>query len=358
MASLPATPKTSKAPISARDRLRARTNYGPRRFTGFAPVPLACFADIPRLSSGAACQQLLYLSLALSLGQRVQENQPFCEVTEERTTAEWAELCGCDERTFQREILGLAQRRVIEYKQRKKGVWEITPLFRTWDKLEDYKPGPTPEPEPEPEPDEDQDAAAKQATITRLTEKPVAVRAGGVSRKIKAECGISDIQVSSNLDIHFEAVVQGGSLHLKFIGPQFKAESGNGLQKTKGIQANGRHGRRILHPRAPEVAGLFDPFVYRSCQKTLSADESAWKECCELVSDVPNTLLVKQVVERAARPINSPRACIAICREIAANYEKSKNLPPAKRDPRNITQEDMDRMIAAERLRAKQRRQA
>ena len=38
-------------------------------------------------------------------------------------------------------------------------------LFRTWDKLEDYKPGPTPEPEPEPEPDEDQDAAAKQATL-------------------------------------------------------------------------------------------------------------------------------------------------------------------------------------------------
>ena len=321
MASLPATPKTSKVPISARDRIRARTNYGPKRFTGFAPIPLACFADIPRLSSGAACQQLLYLSLALSLGQRVRENQPFCEVTEERTTAEWAELCGCDERTFQREILGLAQRRVIEYKQRKKGVWKITPLFRTWDKLEDYKPGPTPEPEPKPEPDEDQDAAAKQATITRLTEKPVPVRAGGVSRKIKAECGISDIQVSSNLDIHFEAVVQGGSLHLKFIGPQFKAESGNGLQKTKGIQANGRHGRRILHPRAGEVSRLFDDVLERWTNRMLSNDPVALQKTCEAVGDIPNADLVKAVVERAARRIASPGHCPSIAEQIRKDWE-------------------------------------
>ena len=62
------------------------------------------------------------------------------------------------------------------------------------------------------------------------------VRAGGSSRKIKADCGISDIVVSSNLDIHFEAVVQGGSLHLKFIGPQFKRKPVSGLLKEKGIK--------------------------------------------------------------------------------------------------------------------------
>lgn len=331
MASLPVRPKAS---ISARSRLRSRTNYGPKRFTGFAPIPLACFADVPRLSSGAACQQLLYLSLALSLGQRVDPKQPFKETTTEHSTAEWAELCACDERTFQREILGLAQRRVIEYTQRKKGVWEITPLFRTWAKIEDYKPGPTPEPEPEPEPVEDE-AAVKQATITRLTEKPVPVRAGGSSRKIKADCGISDIVVSSNLDIHFEAVVQGGSLHLKFIGPQFKAQAGSGLLKQKGIEAKKRHGCRVDHPRAAELAGLFDPFVFKSCQKLLSSDQAAWKQCCELVADVPNTFLVKAVVDRAARPISSPRVAVTICQEIAANWEKSKNLP-AKKPVRSV----------------------
>lgn len=362
MASLPAIPKTSKLKppaVSARDALRRATNYGPQRFTGFAPIPMAAFAEIPRLSSGAACQQLLYLSLALSLGQMVEQNQPFKETTEERTTAEWAELCGCDERTFQREVLGLAQRKVIDYKQRKKGVWQVTPLFRSWDKLVDYKPGPTVEPETDDEPaPEDPAAADKAGTITRLTEKPVSVRAGGSSKKIKADCGISDIVVSSNLDIHFEAVVQGGSLHLKFIGPQFKAIAGNDLLKAKGIQANQRHGCRVEHPRAAEVAGLFDPFLLKWCGKSLSADETAWRQCCELVADVPNETLVKDVVERAARRIKSPLTSIAICREIAENYHLSKNPPPAKRDPRHVSKEDMDAMIAEERLREKQRRRA
>ena len=332
MASLPVRPKAS---ISARSRLRSRTNYGPKRFTGFAPIPLACFADVPRLSSGAACQQLLYLSLALSLGQRVDPKQPFKETTTEHSTAEWAELCACDERTFQREILGLAQRRVIEYTQRKKGVWEITPLFRTWAKIEDYKPGPTPEPEPEPEPVEDEAAVKQATTITRLTEKPVPVRAGGSSRKIKADCGISDIVVSSNLDIHFEAVVQGGSLHLKFIGPQFKAQTGNGLLKQKGIEAKQRHGCRVDHPRAAELSALFDGLLLQvKGGHSLSGDPKCLMAACEalesLGGEVDHNHLVHYVMSRAKREISSPKAAVEICRDVARDWQKGKNLPSKK----------------------------
>lgn len=325
MASLPVSPKASKlkpASVSARDALRRATNYGPRRFTGFAPIPIAAFAEIPRLSSGAACQQLLYLSLALSLGQMVEQNQPFKETTEERTTADWAELCGCDERTFQREVLGLAQRKVIDYKQRKKGVWQITPLFRSWDKLVDYKPGPTVEPETDDEPaPEDPAAADKAGTITRLTEKPVSVRAGGSSKKIKADCGISDIVVSSNLDIHFEAVVQGGSLHLKFIGPQFKAIAGNDLLKAKGIQANQRHGCRVEHHRAEEIGGLFDDALERWTSRMLSNDPVALQKTCQAAGNVPNDVLVKGVIERASRRIASPSHCALIADQIRKDWE-------------------------------------
>lgn len=164
----------------------------------------------------------------------------------------------------------------------------------------------------------------------KLTDKPVPVRAGGASRKIKVNTGISEIWCKSNLDIHFEAVIQSGCLLVNFIGPQFKAQTGNGLLNQKGIQTGTRHARRVEHPRAAEVAGLFDSFLLKSCQKSLSADETAWQAACEAIADVPNTFLVKSVVERAARPISSPRAAVAICREIAANWQKSKDLPSKK----------------------------
>jgi hypothetical protein len=134
-------------------------------------------------------------------------------------------------------------------------------------------------------------------------------------------------------------VVQGGSLLVNFIGPMFKAQAGNGLLNQKGMQANNRHGRRVEHPRAAEVAGLFDSFLLKSCQKSLSADEAAWQAACEAITDVPNTFLVKSVVERAARPISSPRAAVAICREIAANWQKVKNLPAAQQVPKPPSKE-------------------
>ena len=91
---------------------------------------MPAFAEIPRLSSGAACQQLLYLSLALSLGQMVEPNQPFKETTEEQPRRNGRSSAAAMKGPFNGKILGLAQRKVIEYTQRKKGVWEITPLFR------------------------------------------------------------------------------------------------------------------------------------------------------------------------------------------------------------------------------------
>jgi hypothetical protein len=258
-------------------------------------------------------------------------------------------LCACEERQLQRELLGLVQRGVIQCEKTGKGEYILTPLFRLWGSLQDYKPGPTPEPGPEDVETEQPNEAAKQGTVVKLTEKPVAVRAGGASRKIKVETGISEIWCKSNLDIHFEAVIQSGCLLVNFIGPQFKAGVGNGLLNPKEIQTGTRHTRRVEHPRAAEVERLFDELLIRgSGGRSLSGDAVCFQQACEALGDVDHDYLVKYVVERASREIKSPKAAVAICRDVARDWQKAKNLPPAKRNPRNVTQEDMDAMIAEE----------
>jgi hypothetical protein len=356
VASSPAVPKSSK-PVSALDSLRARTNYAPKRYSGYAPIPVAALAEIPRLSSGAACTHLLLMIFAHSVGERVKETEAFQETTGDLTTAQLVEECHCDERTIQREILGLAQRKLITYTQRKKGIWRITLLFRNWASLPDYKPGPTLEPGVEETAAEDQDATAKAQTVTRLTDKPISVRAGGASRKLKIPVGVSDIWCKSNLDIHFEAVIQGGSLLVNFIGPQFKAQAGNGLLKQQGIQDNNRHTRRVEHPRAAEVERLFDPLMLGiRGGRSLSGDAICFQQACEALGDVDHDYLVHYVNVRAKRDISSPKAAVGICRDVARDWQKSKNLPPAKRAPKNLTREDIDALIAKEEADAAQKR--
>ena len=288
MASSPAVPRSSKASVSARDRFCARTNYAPKRYTGYAPIPFAAIADIPRLSSGAACQQLLYVILALSVGRTVKDAAaPFHDSTEPVKIADLVNLCACEERQLQRELLGLVQRGVIRLEKSGKGEYILTPLFRIWGNLQTYKPGPTPEPEPDDDEGDEPDEAAKQATVVKLTEKPVPVRAGGASRKIKVETGISEIWCKSNLDIHFEAVIQSGCLLVNFIGPQVKAQPGNGLLNQKEIQTGTRHARRVAHPRAAEVEKLFDPLLLTpKGGRSLSGDAICFQQACEALGDV------------------------------------------------------------------------
>ena len=354
-------PKTSKSELSARDRFRRRTNYETARYTGWAPIPFAAIAEIPRLSSGAACQQLLYVILALSVGEPIKGNgQPFHESTPEIRLSDLVDLCYCDERTVQRELLALQQRGVIQVqKGGKKGFYILTPLFRTWASLGDYKPGPTIEPPPDDDEDEDEDepAAAKQNTVTKLTDKPVPVRAGSSSRKIRVDCGISEIWCKSNLDIHFEAVVQSGCLLVNFIGPQFQRNTGNGSLKRNGLPDSPRHARRVEHPRAGELVKLFDDLLTHG---SLDGDPVCLSECCNAVGSIPHDDLIKYVIQRAEREIKSPKAAVCICRDALRDWERAKTRPPQKRDPRNITTEEYDTMIAQakEREREMKRRQA
>lgn len=363
MATVP-IPNPKQKRISARDRWRAKTNYKPKRYTGFAPISLAQIAEIGRLTAGKATQ-ILYVILGASLGQIVKPDEPFNERVADLRTADLAELANCDERTVQRELGDLRHRSLITWEQTKKGVNQVTPLFRSWASLPDYRPGPVEEPEVANEDQLETETDAKSDIRTEVTRKPVYVPAGKRSKAIPVKCGVASLQFESNVDAECSAVVQGGVLLVTLAG-KWKPETGvNGLLKTDELKEKPRQGCRILpsettgedqvntrqvhtggqssrktrasqstgtspvqHPRAAELSSLFDPFLLRFCGKSLSGDSVALLAACEAIGDVDHDFLVKVVVERAARPINSPRAAVAICKEIAHNWQKGKNLSP------------------------------
>jgi len=352
---------------------RAKTNYRSKRFTGYAPISFAMVVEAGRLTAGKATQ-LLYVILTASLGQFTKPDEAFMESAVDLKTSDLAELCGCDERTIQRELGDLARRKVIIWDQSKKGVNNVKPLFRTWESLPDYKPGPVGEPVTEDEPEPEPEDAKKDATVTKLTAKPVHVGAGKTSKPIKVECGVESISFATTLDADFSAVVEGGRLLVSAVPKWEPANGVNGLLQTNGIDEKPRQGCRgfvptttpvkqvsggqssqkgrgaqskigtspVQHPRAGELSELLDPFLLRSCQKSLSGDLACLQSACDAIEDVPHDWLVKAVVERAARPINSPRTAVLILREITHNWRKTKDLPPGKRD---LTAQEIKAMV-------------
>jgi hypothetical protein len=365
-----AQPKTeSKKAVSIVDRWRGKTNYKSKRFTGFAPISFAMVAEVGRLTAGKATQ-LLYVILTASLGQIVAKEEPFKELATDLRTIELAELCGCDERTIQRELGDLKQREVILWEQTKKGVNSVTPLFRSWASLPDYKPAPVLEPDPEPEDEpapEDPAQNAKQTTY--LIKEPVFVRAGRKSKRVPVECGVSafECEIQGKIDAACSAVVKDGVLRVileaKWDG---KTLGTSGLQ-IKGIKEKPRHPCRIspsetegkrtkgerrsesenlsrIHPRASELCELFDPLILRWCGKTLSGDRQALLKACNAIGDTPHDVLVHDVVERSERTLK-PAHAESICKEIEHNWQRSKTLPPQKKLP---TREEIDAIIARE----------
>jgi hypothetical protein len=402
MATAAQPPLQSKPPVSVRDKWRSKTNYKAKRLTGYAPISFAMVAEVGRLSAGKATQ-LLYVILSASLGRIVRPDEPFKENAENLKTSELSELCGCDERTIQRELTDLKRRSLIAWEQSKKGWNNITPLFRSWASLPDYKAGPVEEPEPEAEQPAENDPAKAAGERTVLTAKPVRCAPGRPSKPIKVPCGIVTLQFLDDIASEFSAVVEpGGALLVS--RRTWKASDGvvglpNSVKQTKemdavprqGCRGNGNSQERIegekriegeqvtggqsspggrgsqsrqgippvqkqarqpqpditsYHPRSKELADLFDPFLLKSCGKSLSGDHTALLAACEAIQDTDHDFVVKCVVDRAARPISGPRAAVAICKEIAHNWKKAKDLPAAKKLP---TREEYLAIAAKER---------
>jgi len=351
-------PKPKPGEVSELEKMRAQTNYGAKRISGHAPFPKAALADLMRLT-GLSGGRVLTVLVVEATGRRVEKDEPFLEVTEPISTARLAELCFLDERTIQREIKDLKKRKVISITERKKGLYEFQPLFRTWANLPDYAPAPVAEPESEEE--------AKDDTVTRLTEKPVRVTAGKKSKPVKVDCGVDYLQFLANIDADFDPVVQGGVLlvNLQYaeasksnpgrsnainnLNPPPRQASRDDHSETTGKGTKGERGTKsetpqAVHPRAVELSNLFDPLIFSWCKKTLSGDAIALSKACEAIGNTPHDELVRAAVERGGRTL-TPLHVPSVCKEIAHNWEKAKGMPSQKKLP---TREEIDAMIAAE----------
>ena len=359
-------PKPKPGQRSALEEMRGRTDYTKKRPSGYAPLFDAALADAARLADGSAFKILMFV-WNMSLGRRVDADRPFLEETEPVSVAKLAELARCDQRTAERELNGLAERKVIKRTKVKNGQYVLQPLFRTWEHLPDYAPRPQTEPDDEAVTD---NLPAKTTQTTHIIETPVYVRAGKKSKRVEVPCEVTafECQVKGKVDAECSAMVQDGVLRVILEGKWDGKTLGNGSLKQKGIDANERQGCRpspkettgkgtkgergtksetsqAVHPRAVELSNLFDPLIFKWCKKTLSGDSVALLRACEAIGDTPHDEVVRAAVERGGRTL-TPLHVPSVCKEIAHNWEKAKGMPPEKRLP---TREEIDAMIAVER---------
>jgi hypothetical protein len=369
-------PRVKRGKLSELDKMRDKTRYyATKRPTGYAPLFHAALADMARLTNGHGFKVLMFI-WNLSLGRVAKEGEPFFEVTEPVSTATLAELACCDERTVQRELKDMERREIISVESGKKGAgYEISPLFRTWDKLPSYSAGPVEEPKVEEEAPAEDEAAEKERTTTRVTKKPVHVAAGKPSKDFAVECGVSALRFDvRRLDADCSAVVQNGVLCVT-LEPKWNAK--NGVMAPyipKDLQENSRHGCRqeyegtqgtsqqskkrtkgetdrkyeCDHPRAEELSTLFDDFLVRWSGKTLSGSLNVLVQACEAIGDVPHDVVVKMVVERAGRRLEVSHI-VPLCRQIAHDFKK---LEVARRPVKRQVEEPdpgwLDRVAGAE----------
>jgi hypothetical protein len=372
--SLPAIKSSGRDSI--RDKWRKATNYARPRFTGYAPISKAMFVEVGRLTAGKATQ-LVYVILGASLGQYTNpaNHEPFKETAADLKTSDLAELCNCDVKTIQRELADLKRRGIILWEQSSKGINVITPLFRQWASLPDYKPAPVAEPDPEPEDEPIEEGPAQPVTkrTVNVTSAPVYVRAGKQSKRYGVDGAVTHTQflVRGNLDAECSAVLKDGVLQVILEGKWDGKKLGNVSLQAKGIEEKPRHSRggspsvhpssekrtsgesKTSHPRAAELSALFDAPIYQSCKKTLSGDPVALRKACQAVEDVPHEYLVeflegdpeRNIQGRAMRAI-LPNHVHLICAEALHNWQKSKDMPVK---PKKLTREEMDEMVRRDR---------
>lgn len=368
-------PDSPRKRPTIREAWRKKTNYKAKRFTGYAPISMAMIVEVGRLAAGKAVQ-LLYVILGASLGQftDAQKGEAFKETAADLKTSDLAELCNCDVKTIQRELADLKRRGIIEWEQSAKGVNVLTPLFRHWEGISDYRPAPVAEPDPEPEPEDEpiEDDPATKRTTVNVTSSPVYVRAGKQSKRYGVAGAVTHTQflVRGDLDAECSAVLKDGVLQVILEGKWDGKKLSGSVRQTKGIEEKPRHSRggeapraaeypkrtsgedftatklkaaRILasHPRAAELSALFDAPIYQSCKKTLSGDPVALKKACQAVGDLPHEYLVEFLEGRAERRI-LPMHVPSICLEALHCWQKSKDLPAPRK---KLTREEIDEMV-------------
>lgn len=301
------------------ETLRAKSNYA--HGTGYAPFYHAFLADLPRLCSGASCWALVMVALAESLGRARDKGEAAPEWTKDLDKQWLSTVCHTDKRTVDRDLKYLEASGMAQVRHTIRGMVCIRLCFRDWPNLPDYQ-APVNKNEPAETPDDESEPAFK------LLKTPCHVKVGNYSDAIEIAQPVTSFRLRAvgDADIAFTAEIRGGrftvttkavsvSNDLRSSARHASPEVGKSEEKAKGRTTGEHH-------RAAELAKLFDDWLLRSCHKSLSADTAALSEALDALADTPHDFLVKMVVDRARRPISSPKVCVSICKEVRANYLK------------------------------------
>ena len=275
----------------------------------FAPLPVSFFADLPRLTSGNSCTWVIMTLWAKSVGRGIaKKGDKYPEWTESLAVADLAQICRCDERTIERELKALAERGIAEVKKEGKGKISARLKFREWESLPDYKSNVVELPAPV-EPEAEDEAAEQKEGFQRLTgKKGLTIKAGARSKALPVNVGVKTVEfeAAGSVDIEFTGVIEGGRQVVKASVPAVFLES---LRKqyavsnvSNDLTSGTRHGCRgneaetegnhpvvVKHPRADELASIFDPLLkIVPVARLLSVDEVSLRAACEALGDMPH----------------------------------------------------------------------
>ena len=325
---MPASARRKPAcnPESVSESLRAKSDYA--RGAGYAPFYHAFLADLPRLCSGASCWALVMTALMESLGRARDKGEAAPEWTKDLDKQWLSTVCHTDKRTVDRDLKYLEASGMAQVRHTIRGMVCIRLCFRDWPKLPDYEPPPKKSEPAEPEEDEAEPAF-------KLLKTPCHVKVGNYSDAIEIAHPVTSfrLRAAGDSDIAFTAEIRGGRFTV----------TTKAVSVSNDLQSSARHARHEAakseekakgrtigeHPRAGELAKLFDPILLRSCGRLLSADAVAFFQALDALGDLPHDFLVKFVIQRAERPISSPKVCASIVKDALVNWRASKDLPPA-----------------------------
>lgn len=352
----------------------------------FAPFPISFMSDLARLTSGNSCTLLILGLWVKSAGRGIaKKGDKYPEWTEALAVVDLAQLCRCDERTIERELKALGERGLAEVKKEGKGKISARLRYREWESLPDYTSNVVELPAPV-EPEAEDETAEQKEGFQRLTgKKGLTIKAGAQSKPLPVNVGVKSVQfqAAGSVDIEFVSVIQAGEQVVKASVPAVFLES---LRKqyavpnvSNDLDSGTRHGCRgeqpkpggnhksvVKHPRADEIAAIFDPLLKKSQARLLSTDESALAAACEAIGGMPRNDLIAMLMTgadpRAARPITSPKHVSKIITELRRNWERAGGVPdiqlPRRKDAGLPSRDEIEAIAQREREALQKAREA
>ncbi len=314
---------------------------------GFSPLFHAMLADMPRLLEGSAAGwSLVTQILRLSLGRPHDADKGRYEKTEPISTAELAELCRVNVKTIQRQLDELAKRGVISCETQKAKAggfirYVLSLRLADWRKLEDYAVwqrsqikavDDSPEEDGTDTEDADQTPISKDAV--HLFKKPAVARPGRSTRAARLTVGAREVVCqndSPTVDVSFLAVVQSGRLVVSatVANSEVKAKGERKANDTHVVTPPNRGSHNtppVIHPRADEIANLFDPYLAQSGATLLRMDRASLRAACDAIQDCDSEYLKKFATKRAASPIKNPKHVALICEQALGSWRVARVL--------------------------------